>query len=394
MGVVRRIPHDVQNIVSSLDNPAAGTTYSVRALCAATADVGVSIDLVTLSDPDTHEPVAPISGVKISEFSPTTRFGKVGRRLGYSAEMFDYCRNNPARLLHLHGLWMLPNIIPGLMAIKRHTPYMISPHGMLGKEALRFSSKKKRVMLALGQKKVLSHATCIRATAASEVEAIRAFGLTQPIAMVPNGVDISLDDALPTYARSNSKYLLCLGRVHPIKGLTAIISAWAAQAEKFPDWSLRIVGPDQNSHKSELRNLVQLTGVPRVTIEEPVFGDAKKQMMSDARLFVLPSLVENFAVTVAESLVVGVPVISSKGAPWAGLEVNRCGWWVDGDVDSLSTTLATAMSLSDHERAAMGLRGREWMMRDFAWQGIGERMAAVYGWMLGQHAPTDDLIFD
>lgn len=382
--------YKVQNIVSSLDNQAAGSTYSVRGLCSATAAAGVNTNLLTLRYFDTDTQCAPLAGVELTEFPVATRFGKIGQRLGYSREMFDYCQHRTADLLHLHGLWMLPNIVPGLISLKHNTPYIISPHGMLGREALRFSSGKKRIMRALGQQKVLTNAACIRATAPSEVEEFREFGLRQPIVLVPNGIDLPEGNWLKT----GGKHLLSLGRVHPKKGLAILIKAWAKQADAYPDWTLRIVGPDEVDHKAELQRLVAQMAVPRVTIEEPVFGDAKWSLMAGAGVFVLPTLNENFANTVPESLVVGVPVISSKGAPWAGLETHRCGWWVDGDIETLSATLAKAMDLSDDERLAMGLRGRDWMMRDFAWQGIGRRMAAVYDWLLGKGSSTSDVIFD
>jgi glycosyltransferase involved in cell wall biosynthesis len=384
------MPKAVTNIVSSLDNPAAGTTYSVRELCGATAAAGFSVDLLTLVHPETEEPVPPIPGAKIYEFPVTANLGKTGRRIGYSREMFDYCKNNPQRLLHLHGLWMFPNIMPGLLAIKQQLPYIVSPHGMLGREALRFSFRKKRIMLALGQQKVLSNARCIRATAPSEVEEIRAFGLRQPIVLLPNGINLP-DGA---WQKTDEKYLLSLGRVHPKKGLANLIKAWGRQAGAFPDWTLRIVGPDEVGHKAELRRLVAQIAVPRVTIEDPVFGEAKWSLMAAAELFVLPTLNENFANTVPESLVMGVPVISSKGAPWSGLEEHHCGWWVDGDVSTLSATLAQAMALPNDERAAMGSRGRDWMIRDFGWPSIGQRMGAAYDWMLGEGSATDDILFD
>jgi glycosyltransferase involved in cell wall biosynthesis len=394
MAAVDQNLYDVRNIISSLDNPAAGTTYSVQGLCEATAAAGVSTNLLTLAYSETKMLLSTTPNLRIVKFPATTRMGTVGRRLGYSRAMFDYCRYNRVKLLHLHGLWMLPNIIPGLIAIKSNTPYMISPHGMLGEEALRFSSRKKRIMLTLGQQKVLSNATCIRATAPSEVEAIRAFGLNQPIALLPNGVDIPFDYPFPIDGHSSQKYLLFLGRVHPIKGLKNLINAWATQADRFPNWSLRIVGPDEGNHKNELNKLVTDISAQRVTIEDAVFGENKVRIMSEAGVFVLPSLVENFAMAVAESLGFGVPVISSKGAPWAGLEEHHCGWWVDADVETLSATLARAMSLSHDERTAMGMRGRNWIMRDFAWQGIGQRTRAVYDWMVGNGGPTQDLIFD
>jgi glycosyltransferase involved in cell wall biosynthesis len=377
------------NIVSWLDNPAAGTTYSVGSLCKETAKFTKN-RLITLVHPETEGTVLPIPGVEIHEFPVTTRFGKIGRRLGYSREMLKYCKQAPMDILHLHGLWMLPNIIPGLFAIKRRVPIIISPHGMLGRDALQFSSRKKQIMLTLGQQKVLSSAKCFRATALSEVEEIRAFGLRQPIALLPNG--ISPPEGV--WQKTSEKYLLSLGRVHPKKGLVNLIKAWAKQADAFPDWTLRIVGPDEVNHKEELRQLIAKMAVLRVTIEDPVFGDDKWSLMAAAELFVLPTLNENFANTVAESLIVGVPVISSKGAPWAGLEEYRCGWWVDGDVDTLSATLAKAMLLRNQERTEMGLRGREWMIRDFGWPDIGRRMGAVYAWMRGTARATDDIIFD
>ena len=51
-----------------------------------------------------------------------------------------------------------------------------------------------------------------------------------------------------------------------------------------------------------------------------------------ADLFILPTLDDNFAMTVAEALAHGTPVISTKGAPWQDLETHGCGWWIDHGV--------------------------------------------------------------
>lgn len=382
----------IRDVVDSVDNPTGGVTYSVRSLCKATADAEYAVELVSLASTNKDRFTGDIPNVSISEFPISRYLGNIGQRLGYSPELFDYCKANPVDVLHLHGLWRLPSIVPGLMAIKQNTPYMVSPHGSLGAEALRFSSKKKRAMLLLGQGKVLSLANCLRATAASEAEAIRSFGLKQPIALIPNGVDLPIDHSFMTDPSTGTKYVLWLGRFHPIKGLPALIRAWDEQARSFPDWTLRLVGSDELGHKAELMRLVQELKVPRVSIECPVFDEKKTKLMANANLFVLPSLGENFAATVAESLAVGVPVICSKGAPWSGLNLKRCGWWVNGDASSLSGALGVALNLSDSERQKMGARGREWMAHDFAWDGIGRRMNAVYDWMIGRGDPTDDIL--
>ena len=68
-------------------------------------------------------------------------------------------------------------------------------------------------------------------------------------------------------------------------------------------------------------------------------------MLSKCDLFVLPSKNENFALTVAESLAVEVPVIATKDTPWSGLNTYKCGFWIEGGEDSLVKSLTNALKL-------------------------------------------------
>ncbi len=110
---------------------------------------------------------------------------------------------------------------------------------------------------------------------------------------------------------------------------------------------------------------------------------AKYAAFEIADLFVLPTLNDNFAMTVAEALAAGIPVIASKGAPWQGLVEHGCGWWTDTGVDVLAAALADAMAQPPASLAAMGERGRVWMARDFSWRRAGRDMMQVYGWLTG-----------
>ncbi|HET9160283.1 MAG TPA: glycosyltransferase, partial [Caulobacteraceae bacterium] len=99
---------------------------------------------------------------------------------------------------------------------------------------------------------------------------------------------------------------------------------------------------------------------------------------------VLPTLNENFALTVAEALASGLPVVVTKGAPWSDVEVQGCGWWVDVGAEPLTEGLRAAMSLTDERLRAMGEAGRAWMARDFSWAHIAREMLAVYRWLSGE----------
>ena len=95
----------------------------------------------------------------------------------------------------------------------------------------------------------------------------------------------------------------------------------------------------------------------------------------------MPTLSENFALTVAESLAVGTPVISTKGAPWEGLKENECGWWIEHGIEPLVDAMREAMSMSPERRIEMGKNGRNWMLKDFSWKTIAQKMATVYQWL-------------
>ena len=109
-------------------------------------------------------------------------------------------------------------------------------------------------------------------------------------------------------------------------------------------------------------------------------GVEKMREMREADALVLPTYSENFGFAVAEALVVGTPVITTTGAPWEGLESHGCGWWTDVDVAALRAALADGAERTRDELAAMGARGRIWMLGDFTWRSCAARVQdAIYG---------------
>ena len=50
--------------------------------------------------------------------------------------------------------------------------------------------------------------------------------------------------------------------------------------------------------------------------------------------------------TVAEALAAGTPAIVTTGAPWAGLEKQGAGWWIQIGVDPLVAASSTCSQCS------------------------------------------------
>jgi len=250
---------------------------------------------------------------------------------------------------------------------------------MLTSWALGFNAWKKHLAWYAYQQKILEEATLFHVTAADEAGALRALGLSQPVAVIPNGVEIPA--SIPSESESEKRRALFLSRIHPKKGLPLLLDAW--EAVRPEGWALEIVGPSESGHREDLEQQAQDLGVEKdVHFTGPVRDEDKWKKYAAADLFILPSHSENFGIVVAEALAAGVPVITTQGTPWAELREHDCGWWVDLSVDTLASTLQSATSIPAEERWEMGRRGRKLVQDQYSWKSVADRMIQAYRWLL------------
>src|SRR5205823_5914523 len=124
---------------------------------------------------------------------------------------------------------------------------------------------------------------------------------------------------------------------------------------------------------------------------DEAWGDARTKLYLQSDLFILPTLSENFGLVIAEALACGLPVITTRAAPWSDLETHRCGWWIQTGVPPLVTALTEALALSVPALHEMGLRGRRLVETHYSWPPLARQMLALYAWLLG-HAPKPDYV--
>lgn len=292
---------------------------------------------------------------------------------------------------HVHGLWDASTCAAMRLLSRRDVPLVFSPRGMLEPWALNQRWFKKRLFLAAYLARILKRAELLHATSDEECCTLRGLGFRQPIAVIPNGIDVSAGSISGAWqTRPTSKRLLYLGRLHVKKGLENLLHAWARVR---PDgWQLQIAGIDDGGYQAKLERLAaQLELHGDVAFPGPQIGVAKWEYLSSGSAFVHPSFSENFGIAVAEAMVAGLPVIATVGTPWKLLAEHRLGWWVEPTPEALASAIAEVIDARPATLADMGRRAQAYVAEHFAWSGIARKMADCYDWLC-ERGPVPDCI--
>ncbi|MEM7329330.1 MAG: glycosyltransferase [Pseudomonadota bacterium] len=356
-------------ITPSISRLGAGVASAVKGLSKLLRDLDHDVHVLSFVDAHFEDDLAGWGDTKIDTLQ---LFGP--RSVGYSPSVQNTLSKLAPDIIHLHGLWTYVFRSAAGWAVKTNTPYIISPHGMLAPSALNFSAQRKQIARVLYQNYGFDNAAAVHATSDQERQDILTAGITRPVSIIPHGIDLV---ELPS-AMCRKKTVLSMGRLHPVKGLDVLVEAWARVEQKFPDWTLEIVGPDEAGYAAQLKEMVRANRLERVSIEGAIYGEDKYRLLSEVAFFVLPSRSENFALTVLESLMFGTPAIASEGTPWRSLKVLGCGDWVPGEPGAFAAALERMILLSDTERRRMGEIGARLVRESYSWQSVGKLWNQTY----------------
>jgi len=382
----------VCQVVANINRGIGGPAVTVPRLSEALTTEGVSCALLTLNykqlGPQTEGTGYDLISVTGNYFTRLMR--------GWSPTLNRRIKeeNSKADIIHNHGLWMFPNLYARQAAIGGRIPLVISPRGMLEDWSLGRSRIKKFMAWSLFEQVNLRSAALFHATSEMEARSVRKLGLRQPIAIIPNGVEIpdretnpvreSLERKHPELA--GKRWLLFLSRIHPKKGVSELLGAWHEIHDHFQEWHLILAGPDLDGYSNRMKSeAVNYQLSDRVTFTGMLNGSEREAALANSDLFVLPTHSENFGIAIAEALAFGLPVITTKGAPWKDLIAHRCGWWIDLGHAELMQSLKGALCLPKAELAAMGERGRALMAKKYSWKQVAGQMKQSYEWLLGRN---------
>jgi glycosyltransferase involved in cell wall biosynthesis len=300
---------------------------------------------------------------------------------------------------HVHSVFNYPTHAALAAAAGGGCPVVISPQGMLQRQLIRRSllsyAKKRSYLTVLGRTLRLA-CTAWHYTSENERRASWPHDRSRHF-ILPLGIDAAEYAVDRAAARAEvaarwlgvggGPYVLYLGRIHPKKRPDLLVEAFLAGAPA--SYRLVVAGPDEGGTWGPIKErfLAEPAAAARVVSTGTVYGDVKVHLFAGAALFALPSLNENFGITVAEALGTGTPVLASPHVD-AALEAAAAGLAetlpLDAGVwrDRLARLPADPGPPADFVRAA-----RAWVQARYDWPAIARRFVERYAWAAASRRP-------
>ena len=153
---------------------------------------------------------------------PMVKYHRTGlpvlKQYNYSKDLIGLLEDDAPDIIHSQAVWLYTSFATRHFERNKKAKIIITPRGTLDPWALKMSKFKKGIIKSLIENKNLREADCIHALNVSEYKSIRSYGLKNPVAIIPNGINLPTDEQ---YDRGKEKkVLLFVGRINRKKGIS------------------------------------------------------------------------------------------------------------------------------------------------------------------------------
>lgn len=304
-------------------------------------------------------------------------------------------------VISLQGIWMYSSAQIGRWARRKSISYMITAHGNFNPIALKVSAWKKGIARKLYVENLIKGAACFQAANEAEYRAMRNFGITKPICVIPNGINLpnleetqEIEPVLPQ-SLLDKRTCLYVGRLHPIKGLEELLTAWSRLKHFHYDWQLVIAGPDSHGYRSKLETLITQEEIEdSVHLIGYVSDKEKAAWFRSSDLYILPSHSEGFAMTPLEAMSYGIPALLTPACNFPEAFEAGGALRITPIVEGICEGLEYMCAQSREDLCKMGAKARELIRERYNWDVICQDLEAVFEWMIGKSPPPNCLHFD
>jgi glycosyltransferase involved in cell wall biosynthesis len=385
------------HVIASVDPRGGGPPEGLRQYCLCAARLGHVFEVASLDPP----------GATCVEAFPARvhALGPPRTAYWYGAAARPWLDDNVARYdaVLVHGLWSY-HVYAAWRACRRaRVPHYVFTHGMLDpwfKRRYPLKHLKKWLVWPWADYRALRDAAGVLFT--TEEEAHRAPGSFRLYSARPRVVGLGIIAPPPDAARQRESFLaafpalrgqrfiLFLGRIHPVKGCDLALEAFAQAAASDAALRLVIAGPGPAREIAVLRSLAARLAIgARVTWTGMLSGAAKWGALRAAEALILPSHHENFGVAPVEAMACGTPVlVSDKVSIWREIVAAGAGLVAPDTRAGTTRLLRDFLALPSAARRAMGERAIVCFEREFGIERATARLLEALGAEPPAPAPT------
>jgi glycosyltransferase involved in cell wall biosynthesis len=327
-------------------------------------------------------------GIDVSYFNTHKLFPVGLRSFGVYVwpELFSFCRRELAGfdVVHLDGYRDFPTLVVSHYSRRFGIPYVLQARGTLRCAFTSLAAKWAYDMM-LGRRILGGCALCIASSFHERADYAAMLKTEKPVHVIPNGIELADYGELPRgglfrdrYGISEKTLITYVGRVHPIKGIDVLLSAFALAGCR-PTARVAIIGPDEG-HKADLAALARKLGIlDSVSFVDSVDGREKLQVYVDSDVVVYAGASESFGMVAIEAMMCGVPVIVSEGTGCGEL-VDRFGGGTlipYGDARRMAEAIDSIVTDPGEARKRSAKAGQT-VRQELAWSAIAARYEEAY----------------
>ncbi len=390
----------VLHVIPSISAVHGGPSAAIRSIVAATSALGAEVEVATTDDDGrvrrqdrpADGSAGDIDGMRVRVFPRQTGFYKV------SLPLWRWLRERTSDydVVHVHALFSFASTAAANAARRVGVPYIVRPLGVLDRYGMeKRRPALKRLSFALLERSILDHAAAVHFTAKRELEEAQRRVVLPRAVVIPLGVDVPtsvvrIHGSTTPPGVPRIRRIAYLGRLDPKKNVEAAIRALPQVLAAEPTAVMSIAGEGDAGYTAHLRQVVADLGLgSAVAWVGYVSGEAKRRLLEEADVFVLPSHSENFGMAAAEALAAGVPCVLGHDVAIApSVATAGAGVAVDPTPEGVADGILGYLA-DESRRAAASGAARRLAVETYSTRRMGEELMALYRTIVAEHRRDD-----
>ena len=208
----------------------------------------------------------------------------------------------------------------------------------------------------------------------------------EKLTWIPNGVEENKNFIYKKKFSSSKFEIIYLGSHGPSNSLKTIIYSVAYLKDKGIDlnqFEIKLIG--DGTQKDQLKRLAKLLKLSNIRFEDPILNSKVQEHLKTADALVLtmnnlPKLYQ-YGISfnkIFDYLYSGRPILMTSCSFYNYVEISKSGLVCPAeDYKLLGNNILKMMEYSNAERNNMGLRGREYVLKNFLYENLSEKLVSL-----------------